>query len=702
MSTSNESDHTSNASFARLRAHLPEIALPDPEQAPGRFEAALVWVGIGGTNSLAESLAKTGREGAEQFGRSLNACLAGLLGEIGAEGGQVARLEGNELVAFFPRKSDESAGDCRTRAERAAKRMAEVPGGDLNLELGINYGPVYLLRFGTPGLGRELVLAGPAISEARGRHFAAQTLVGDEPATFLVEEGQSEQAAPLQNQDEDRALANLANWLPPVVWQHLKDEPDFAGDWERAVVICLRFDGPDYTSTDGLRQLQEYYNLVQNICAAHKGLLYRFEPGENGQGHRFYLVFGTLLTELNDAERALQAALQLRRLPEYIEFIHEQSIGVTSSTVFAGVLGTPQRRQFAITGTALNSSLKAAEAASENLELKRQGALLVDGFTSERVPLNFLFGETYALEQPGEKLLLHVAPLMTERKFISALKRYWKDEIKLVGRREALARIDTLASEAMGGETRVVAITGREGIGKSALLGDASRHWLARAGLGAVGVCYQYGERPYLGWAGVLAWLCDFVDADTRMARVAKINIIISRFAREYPELVAPVQQILNVTPYNPALFTDLVQPGPTRDRFFEFFARLIEGKSADIPLMIELENLQWSDRVSLDLLHHLLGRVHSAVVFGLTSREAIAGLPQNALTISLGPLDQQESNQLVLQTFPEIPATDQERLNEIAQGNPLQIVQLARYWQRQRNLPASSEEIMLSRLATI
>jgi hypothetical protein len=77
------------------------------------------------------------------------------------------------------------------------------------------------------------------------------------------------------------------------------------------------------------------------------------------------LVFGTLLSHSDDAERALRTGLALRRLPDYLDFIRNQSIGVASSTAFAGPLGNAQRRQFVVTGEALPGAARAAEHAGQ-------------------------------------------------------------------------------------------------------------------------------------------------------------------------------------------------------------------------------------------------------------------------------------------------------------------------------------------------
>jgi len=682
---------TSLATLYRLKAYFPAIAWPDPAKAPALFEGAVLHVRLEGVVRRAEDLAKTGREGAEQFSRVLNSYLARLLAELSKERGQVSRLEGDELVAFFPQANEETPEACQARAMKAATAMTRLSEAGLRIKPGLGYGLIYLLQLGTVEQGFHLVLAGPALVQAQANpgNFSSP-----DPAVVVAAENPTQEEGREASPEE---LGRLVNWLPSAVWQKLRDDPGFGGDWRRAVVLSLQFAGPNYQDANGLKQLQEYFSLIQNICNQQpSSLLYRFEPGENGEPHRVLLIFGTLLSFSDEAERALRVAMALRRLPAHLNFIQAQIIGIASGTVFAGRLGTPERQQFGVVGESLAQASRIIAEARRQSHAPRQGTLLVDAATSEGIALNFLFSDAL----PG---VLKPRNLLTERKFVSALKRYWKEEVPLVGRDDIQRQLEQIAAEALGGKTKAILLTGPEGIGKSALLGNLSHYWLTRTGSGAIGICYEWAENwwPYLGWAGVMAWLCGFTDADTRMARVARINLVISQHTPEYPELVAPVQQLLNLTPFDRQLFNSFTQPGPAREHFFALFSRLIQSKSAVQPLLIELEDLQWCDKASLSLLHQLITQVRSAVLFSLTSRQPGGVWPDNLVHIPLGSLDAAQCQQLLAQHGANLASEQLNQLFKLTQGNPLQLIEAISYWQQYQRLPVSLEELTLVRLVS-
>lgn len=669
--------------LGRLRALLPAMTLPDPERAPSRFEAAVLDVEINGALQLAEKLARSGRDGASFLSQALDNYVSALVQAIEVENGQVARIEGDKLRAFFPRYDNETAAVCREKAERAALKISQTQDTNFTSIPTISYGLTGWLTLGSAGMGREIALAEPAEDFAGSAAIPAAQANHTATASF-----------------DGLEMARLAEWTPPAVWQRLRHDPKFKGEWGRAIAVCIEFKGPDPFTEEGMRHIQQYYGLVENICSGQSGWFYSFQPGNGDKPHQINLIFGALLSQIDDAERALRAALLLRRLPDYVGFVQNQAIGIASSNVFMGVVGSENRQQFVVIGEALPNAAKAVREAGTNPRLRSEGGLLVDHYTSERVALNFLFGEVQAIEQPAKKFPMKMSTLLTERAFVSSLERAWKERsnFNLVGRWPEREQLEALAAEALGGMTRAFLLVGEEGSGKAALMSEVSRQWLARSGSGAVGINYQYsGERPYLGWAGVLAWLCDFTDNDTRMSRVAKINAAVTRYAPGTPELVAPMQQLLNVTPFDRVLFKNLAEATTQRDSFFEFVQNLITGKSEAQPLMLTLRDLQWSDASGLALLQYLIKELKAAVLFGLSSRQAIPELAGSVLEIAITPLSSYECADLAQQLSQGGLVPDQiNDLTKMTAGNPLQIVQAVQYWKHYQKLPENIEELTL------
>jgi DNA-binding winged helix-turn-helix (wHTH) protein len=163
----------------------------------------------------------------------------------------------------------------------------------------------------------------------------------------------------------------------------------------------------------------------------------------------------------------------------------------------------------------------------------------------------------------------------------------------LVGRDADLARLDALLATAVGGQRRVVFVTGEAGIGKTTLV----EAFIARMNnaedihVGRGQCVEQYGaSEPYL----------PLLEALGRMGREPRGDAL-RRVLRQY----APTWLV-----QLPALLADeeieAVQrraQGTTRERMLRELIEALDAFGTDAPLVLVLEDLHWSDAATIDLV---------------------------------------------------------------------------------------------------
>jgi hypothetical protein len=172
---------------------------------------------------------------------------------------------------------------------------------------------------------------------------------------------------------------------------------------------------------------------------------------------------------------------------------------------------------------------------------------------------------------------------------------------ELVGRKRELA---FLRDALFASRTRqvTVLIEGESGLGKTALV-THFLHSFARSRPDAValeGRCYERESVPYKAWDGV-------VDALTRrLSRMDPVEtaLIMSTDAVVLARLF-PALRRLSVFEKLPEI--DLPDPQTLRARAFTVFRELLERLVSHGPLVISLDDLQWSDADSLLLLRELV-----------------------------------------------------------------------------------------------
>jgi predicted ATPase/DNA-binding winged helix-turn-helix (wHTH) protein len=165
----------------------------------------------------------------------------------------------------------------------------------------------------------------------------------------------------------------------------------------------------------------------------------------------------------------------------------------------------------------------------------------------------------------------------------------------LVGREAALGQLHGYLEQAGRGARQVVFITGEPGIGKTA----AVEAFVAGAGVRVSGGQYveHYGRgEPYL----------PVLEALGRLARGPERESLLRGLRERAPSWLMQLPWLLSPAERE-GLGRELL--GVTRVRMLRELAELLEGITAEVPLILVLEDLHWSDAATLDALAMLARR---------------------------------------------------------------------------------------------
>lgn len=159
----------------------------------------------------------------------------------------------------------------------------------------------------------------------------------------------------------------------------------------------------------------------------------------------------------------------------------------------------------------------------------------------------------------------------------------------LVGRRRELARLDAEIRAAAAGDVRVVTVSGEAGIGKSRLLAEAGAIVASADGRVALARCVdERGMPPFLPWIGLGAALDALAPPDSPAPRLKDL------FLDSDP---APSGQAG-------------ISPEGRRLRLFAAVTEAIARVAHDHLVWLALDDLQWSDPSSNQLLRYVAGHL--------------------------------------------------------------------------------------------
>ena len=276
-----------------------------------------------------------------------------------------------------------------------------------------------------------------------------------------------------------------------------------------------------------------------------------------------------------------------------------------------------------------------------------------------------------------------------------------------VGRHELIEQLEGVLEQVAAGAGRLILLSGEAGIGKSRLLSELALRACARGFGVRRGLCYPGGVAPaYWPWVEIIRDALG--DASVRRALPSDTWAIASLT----PELLAP---------------SALAQDAQAlRFRLFDELARWFSGAAAHTPQLIVIDDLQWADHSSIELLDHLARALtRQRVLLAVAQRPPLAEpddaasfamqrLLRPALHKPLTGLSREEVAQwMAALVAPPLDERFSELLHANTQGNPFfiqQVVQLI----AQRNetlsqaglarsgLPPAVREVIQQRLRTL
>ncbi|MEU1276100.1 AAA family ATPase [Streptomyces sp. NPDC005799] len=248
---------------------------------------------------------------------------------------------------------------------------------------------------------------------------------------------------------------------------------------------------------------------------------------------------------------------------------------------------------------------------------------------------------------------------------------------RLVGRTDELAALRRALEPALENGTAVVLLEGEPGVGKSRLMEETARHAEDRGALVVWGHCLEGEGRPTMWpWVQTVSSLFQVMPQARREQWAARDlgHLVGSRAER----------------PAAPA-----IPDGSARFRLLEQVVDLIAEAARERPVVLMLDDLQWADTSSLQLLDHVISRLPpgTAVVSALRNPGpspslelvrtlAAASRATGHRRLLVGPLSPAEVTELIhLETGVHLASDAARSVHTRTAGNPFFVQELGRLW---------------------
>ena len=478
------------------------------------------------------------------------------------------------------------------------------------------------------------------------------------------------------------------------------------GREERKVVSVVFCDLVGSTARAEAMDPEDVRALLAHYHGRVRGELERFGGTvEKFIGDAVVALFGAPVAHEDDPERAVRAALAIRDWAAEESDIHMR-IAVNTGPALVALAARPETGEAMASGDVLNTAARLQAAAPVD-------GILVGEHTfhaTERA-IEYRRAEPVVAKGKAQPVPVWEAVQARSRLGVDVSRR---GGAPLVGRERELDLLVDLLERARVEQTpQLVTLVGAPGIGKSRLLAEL----IARIEHGGRLITWRQGRSLPYG-EGVSFWAfgeivkaqAGILESDSPGEAARKLDEAVAALIGDERDARWAGSHLRPLT----GLAADTPASAERRSEAFAAWRRFVEALAEERPLVLVFEDLHWADDGLLEFVDELAERLTEVpvLVLAVARPELLARRPSwgggkaNATTISLRPLSEEETAQLVhaLAQRGPLPAETQAALLEHAGGNPLYAEEFVRMLAESRGmgpeaLPESVHGIIAARL---
>jgi class 3 adenylate cyclase/tetratricopeptide (TPR) repeat protein len=482
---------------------------------------------------------------------------------------------------------------------------------------------------------------------------------------------------------------------------------------ERRTVTMLFADIQGSTAAAEQLDPEEWAEIVNGAFERLIRPVYRYEGTlARLMGDAILAFFGAPIAHEDDAERAVMVGLEmLNAVKPYAREVKDRwgvdvdlRVGINTGLVVVGEVGSDMRVEYSALGDAVNVAARMEQTAAP-------GTLQVAGDTHRLIQRLFEFEELEPIHAKGKTEPVPAYRVTGIRERPTTTRGILGRAAPLVGRSSELATLRHVVEEVRQGKGQICSVIGEAGVGKSRLAAALKSELAAEDCLGSWPE--EEGKADHVQWAearclsyNTSVAYAPFIDLFSRIFGIETIDdestaraSVASAVERVFPQDSTPIVSylcvMLGIDPGEDDAAIIKALPAPElQRRIFAAVIDYIETCSVSKPSVLLVEDLHWSDAVSLALLEELMRATNRTMLAILVLMrpyrdDASWGFHESAdrhyshryTAVRLRPLDDQASKNMVegLLGTHGLPGSLERAVLTRSEGNPFFVEEIVR-----------------------
>jgi class 3 adenylate cyclase/tetratricopeptide (TPR) repeat protein/regulation of enolase protein 1 (concanavalin A-like superfamily) len=521
----------------------------------------------------------------------------------------------------------------------------------------------------------------------------------------------------------------LQSLIPDALAQkYLTAEQQATG--ENRPITALFADISGFTPLSATKSSETIFQMVQDCFKQLVSVVAKYEGSISGfRGDGLLALFGAPILHENDAERAILSAIDMRNAMQDHQL--QVSIGINTAMMTVGEIQTQLHSEYTAYGTDINLAKRLQESAEP-------GQILVGSGTHRLTRRIFDFDVTPNLTLKGFSQSVTAYSVKQVKAHPEKLRGIEGLRARMIGREHEFADAKESVDEWLNGHGQMLSIIGEAGIGKSRLVSElksylANKHtpnpsntplhpsqegnnplnppllrgnsnspfekggWGDLKNLILEGRCVSIGQPiSYWPFIDILKTYFNLSEGDDTAAIARKVTESIAELMPQGADETLPLLGQLLSIKYGNELDDRLkfATPEQIRHQTLMRLRDVFETLAKRQPLLLILEDLHWSDDLSIDLISLLMDELVNTPIMLLCvyrpehdhrvwqlSNQARRKCMDRFTEIILNPLSSIESRELIesLLEIENLPEPTKKMIMDKSEGNPFFIEEVIR-----------------------